>query len=41
MLGEDRYQSGSFPTAAKLFDAMMTGRELPEFLTLSAYEQID
>ncbi len=40
-IGPERYDSGRFPLAARLFDEMMTGSEFPEFLTLVAYDHID
>ena len=40
-VGDDRYASGHFEEAAKLFEEMMTGANFPEFLTLVAYEHIN
>ena len=40
-VGEARYASGKFQLAAQLFEQMMTGDRLPDFLTLAAYDHID
>ena len=40
-LGALRFDNGKFSTAAQLFNQMMTAAEFPEFLTLSAYNDID
>jgi len=40
-VGEDRYNAGKYAEAAKLFDNLVANDELPEFLTLGAYEQLD
>ena len=40
-LGAARFDSGKFAEAAQLFNQMMTAAEFPEFLTLSAYNEID
>ena len=39
-LGEPDFNAESFDTAAQLFNEMVTGKELDEFLTLPAYEQL-
>lgn len=41
LVGEARYQGGKFAQAAAMFERMMTSTELQDFLTLSAYEEID
>jgi malate synthase len=40
-LGPARFDSGKFDLASKLFDAMMTGTDFPEFLTTVAYDYLD
>jgi malate synthase len=40
-LGAERFDSGEFETAAKIFKQLMTSPECAEFLTLAAYEYID
>lgn len=40
-IGEDRYNAGKFGEAAKLFDDLVAGDALPEFLTLPAYETFE
>lgn len=40
-LGEERYNSGKFSEAANLYEHLVVSDELPEFLTLGAYEQLD
>ena len=40
-LGDDRYDRGRYPMAARLFEQMSTGEQLPEFLTLPAYQHLD
>jgi malate synthase len=40
-LGPDRFDTGRFPLAARLFDELMTGTEFADFLTLRAYDHID
>ena len=40
-LGAERYDSAGFRAAAQIFEAMMTSADLPEFLTLVAYDHID
>lgn len=40
ILGPARFDSGKFPVAAELFEKMMLSPDLPEFLTLRAYEYI-
>jgi malate synthase len=39
--GEQRFQSGHFERAAKLFEEMVASPELDEFLTLRAYEILE
>ena len=39
-LGDARFEGGRFAEAAGLFDAMSTGEECEEFLTIPAYERI-
>ena len=39
-LGEDTWRSGRFERAAALFDALATSRELADFLTIPAYEEL-
>ncbi len=39
-IGAERYDSGKFDEAAKLFDDFVANDELAEFLTLAAYEQL-
>ena len=40
-LGPDRFDTGRFELASELFEEMMTAEELPEFLTVVAYEELD
>lgn len=40
-LGADRFETGKFDLASKLFDELSTADELGEFLTLPAYEHLD
>lgn len=40
-LGDERFNSGRFDDAVKLFDGMIRSDEFSEFLTLPAYEYID
>ena len=40
VLGPARFDSGKFPLAAELFEKMMLSPDLPEFLTLRAYDYI-
>ncbi|MGH8244892.1 MAG: malate synthase A, partial [Gammaproteobacteria bacterium] len=39
-MGAQRFDSGKFTAAARIFEDMMTRPEFPEFLTLLAYEEI-
>ncbi len=39
--GEDRFAQGHFPEATQLFDDLVTGEKLEEFLTLKAYDLLD
>jgi malate synthase len=39
--GEAYSQSGELKQAANIFQDLVTGKELPEFLTLTAYEQLE
>ena len=40
-VGEERYTSGNYEKAARLFDEIISNEELEEFLTLRAYEHLD
>jgi malate synthase len=40
IVGGQRYDSGQFPLAAKLFEEMMLSNRCADFLTLAAYEHI-
>jgi len=40
-VGAERFNGGKYAEAAKLFDSLVANDELPEFLTLGAYEQLD
>jgi len=40
-LGSDAFISGRYPEAAKLFTRTATSADLPEFLTLSAYDILE
>ena len=40
VIGEERYDKGQFPLAARLFEDMMISDRLREFLTLDAYQYI-
>ncbi len=40
-LGPERFDSGRFELAARLFDNMMTREDFQEFMTLAAYEYLD
>jgi malate synthase len=39
--GPDRFESGHFPEATRLFDDLIANNTLEEFLTLKAYELLD
>jgi len=39
-LGEERWSGGRFELAARLFEELVTGSELADFLTLCAYEHV-
>jgi malate synthase len=39
-VGAPTYDAGKFPLAAQLFEQMMVGPELTEFLTLEAYRYL-
>ncbi|HXG32096.1 MAG TPA: malate synthase A [Bryobacteraceae bacterium] len=41
LLGPERFDSGRFELAARLFDDMMTHGNFQEFMTLAAYEYLD
>ncbi len=41
LMGAQRFGSGRFDLAAKLFEDMMTSQDYTEFLTLVAYDHID
>ena len=36
--GDERYEHGHFPEAARLFDQLIAAEQLEEFLTLKAYD---
>jgi malate synthase len=40
-LGAARFDGGNFSLAAKLFEEMTAAPEIPEFLTIAAYDHID
>ncbi len=40
-LGPERFESGKFGQAARIFEGLMTSAECPEFLTLVAYDYLD
>ncbi len=40
-IGDDRFRASKYTAAAKLFEQMITAKELPEFLTSIAYESIN
>lgn len=40
-VGEQAFASGHYELAAKLFDELISAEELPDFLTLRAYEYLD
>jgi len=40
-IGEGRFNAGKFDEASQLFDDLVAGEELKEFLTLDAYAQLD
>ena len=40
MIGEERFSSGKFELATKLFDKLITDEKLEEFLTLVAYDHL-
>jgi len=40
-LGAKRFDAGRYALAARLFEQMSTGHELPDFLTLPAYQHLD
>ena len=39
--GKQRYEQGHFPEATRLFDELVAGERLEEFLTLKAYEILE
>src|SRR5882724_5534415 len=39
--GEQRFQQGHFPEATRVFDELVASENLPEFLTLKAYELLE
>ena len=41
LIGPERYDSGKFGLASKIFEEMMTSDQYADFLTLIAYEHID
>jgi malate synthase len=40
-VGEDAWDNGRFDLAARLFENLVTSRELEEFLTLAAYDHLE
>ena len=40
-VGEDRFASGNYELASRLFDDIIANKELEEFLTLRAYKYLD
>ena len=40
LIGEERFSSGKFELATKLFDKLITDEKLEEFLTLDAYDHL-
>jgi len=40
-LGETAYSAGHYEDAAQLFDSLVAAVELPDFLTIDAYERLD
>ena len=41
MVGDERFTSGRYDLASRLFDDLATGPDLQEFLTLAAYDHLD
>jgi malate synthase len=41
MVGDKRFASGKYELARRLFDKLVTEKNFAEFLTLSAYRQLD
>jgi malate synthase len=41
LIGQARYDGGSFQLASRLFEQLATSDELAEFLTLVAYNHLD
>jgi malate synthase len=41
LIGAERFDSGKFDLASRLFEEMMTSGDFSDFLTLSAYEYLD
>ena len=41
LIGEERFSSGKFELASKLFDKLIIDENLQDFLTLAAYEHLD
>ncbi len=41
LLGPERFAASRFEPAAALYDELVSARDLPEFLTLPAYERLD
>lgn len=39
-VGEDGWEAGEYVRATRLFDRMVLAKEFPEFLTLSAYDEV-
>ena len=41
LVGEEKYNSGKYELAAKIFDELVTSESFTEFLTLPAYEHLN
>ncbi|MBL4657974.1 MAG: malate synthase A, partial [Flavobacteriales bacterium] len=41
LVGEEKYNSGKYEVAAKIFDELVTSEKFEEFLTLPAYEHLN
>jgi malate synthase len=41
LVGVENFHRGHYRRAARIFEQMMTAQELPEFLTVAAYEHLD
>ena len=40
LVGDERYRTGRFDLAKRLFDRLITNPEFEDFLTLPAYEEL-